>query len=63
MYTIALDPKIFEFETEEKASSDDPWFRAEVRAAIDCPHPVIPHYEVGRKIEERARQVQQRKIA
>lgn len=46
MNTATLDPRISEFETEEKASNYDKWFRAKVKEAIDDPRPGIPHDQV-----------------
>ena len=46
MNTAILDPRIFEFDTQEKASSYDKWFCAKVKEAIDDPRPGIPHDQV-----------------
>ncbi len=39
----ALDLIASELETEERAASYDRWFRAQVQAAIDDPHPDVSH--------------------
>ena len=46
MNTATLDPRVSEFETEEKAASYDTWFCAKVKEAIDDPRPGIPHDQV-----------------
>lgn len=46
MTRTILDSRIFEFDTEEKASSYDQWFCAKVKEAIDDPRPGIPHDQV-----------------
>lgn len=46
-----LSPIVSEFETQEQADSYDPWFRAKVQAALDDPHPGIPHDEAMAKID------------
>ncbi|KXU38041.1 hypothetical protein AXE65_00540 [Ventosimonas gracilis] len=49
--TARLDPLIYEFDTEEEATSYDRWFRAKVQEALDDPSPSIPHDEVRARIE------------
>jgi len=46
MNTATLDPRIFEFASEEEAASYDQWFCAKVKEAIDDPRPSIPHDQV-----------------
>lgn len=51
MNTAVLDPRIFEFDTEEAAASYDRWFCAKVQEAIDDPRPGIPHDQVMSEID------------
>ncbi|MDR2186607.1 MAG: hypothetical protein LBE62_00980 [Azonexus sp.] len=44
--STVLDPRVYEFETQEQADSYDQWFRAKVKEAIDDPTPGTPHDEV-----------------
>ena len=46
MNIATLDPRIFEFESEEKASSYDRWFCAKVQEAIDDKRPGVAHDQV-----------------
>jgi len=46
MNTAVLDSRIFEFDTEEVASSYDRWFYGKVQEAIDDQRPGIPHDQV-----------------
>jgi len=39
-------PIVSEFETDEKATSYDRWFRAQVQASLDDSSPAIPHDQV-----------------
>ena len=63
MNTVALDPKISQFETQEQADSYDRWFRAKVQEAIDSKKPRIPHDEVIRRMNERLAKLRQTKAA
>lgn len=63
MNTVALDPKISQFETQEQADSYDRWFRAKVQEAIDSKNPRIPHDEVIRRMNERLAKLRQAKAA
>jgi len=63
MNTVALDPKISQFETQEQADSYDRWFRAKVQEAIDSKKPRIPHDEVIRRMNERLAKLRQAKAA
>lgn len=47
----ALSPIVSEFETQEQADSYDRWFRAKVQAAMDDPHPSIPHDQAMAKVQ------------
>lgn len=46
MNTVALDPRISGFETQEQAESYERWFRTKVQEAIDSKKPRIPHDQV-----------------
>ena len=46
MSNAVLEPRIFEFETEQVATSYEQWFCAKVQEAIDDPRPGIPHDQV-----------------
>lgn len=46
MNTVALDPRISGFETQEQAESYERWFRIKVQEAIDSKKPRIPHDQV-----------------
>lgn len=52
-----LSPIVSEFDTQEQADSYDSWFRTKVQAALDDPHPGIPHDEamatLDRLLEEK----------
>lgn len=63
MNTVALDPKISQFETQEQADSYDRWFRAKVQEAIDSKKPRIPHDEVIRRMNERLAKLRHTKAA
>lgn len=63
MNTVALDPKISQFETQEQADSYDRWFHAKVQEAINSKKPRIPHDEVVRRMNERLAKLRQTKVA
>lgn len=63
MNTVALDPKISQFETQEQADSYDRWFHAKVQEAINSKKPRIPHDEVVRRMNERLAKLRQMKAA
>lgn len=63
MNTVALDPKISQFETQEQADSYGRWFHAKVQEAIDSKKPRIPHDEVIRRMNERLAKLRQTKAA
>ena len=58
MNTAILDPKIFEFETEEKAISYDRWFCEKVQEAIDDARPGVPHDQVMAEMEALIAQIE-----
>lgn len=41
-----LDPRVSEFETDEKAASHSRWFQARVQKSMDDPRPSVPHDQV-----------------
>ncbi|WP_242139144.1 MULTISPECIES: stability determinant [unclassified Sphingomonas] len=41
-----LSPIESVFDTTEDAAAYDTWFRARVQAALDSPHPKLPHDQV-----------------
>jgi hypothetical protein len=58
MNTIALDPLVSEFDTEEQAASYDKWFRAKVQKALDDPRPAIPHDEAMKLLDQKIERLQ-----
>ena len=48
-----LDPRVFEFETQEQADRYDRWFRVKVQESIDDPRPGIPHDRVMSRMDAR----------
>jgi hypothetical protein len=48
--SIALDPRISEFQTDEAAASYDRWFRAKVQEALDSNAPRVPHDQAVARI-------------
>ena len=59
--STVLDPRISEFETDEKAASYDRWYRAKVQEAIESKKPRIPHDEVVRRMAARLDQLREQK--
>jgi hypothetical protein len=51
MNTIALDSRIFEFETEEHASSYDQWFKSKVQEALNDQRAGVPHDQLMAEID------------
>jgi len=49
--STVLDPRVSEFETDEKAASYDRWFRAKVQEAIDSKKPRLPHDEAMARVD------------
>ncbi|HBP29722.1 MAG TPA: antitoxin [Advenella kashmirensis] len=45
-------PHVSKFSTQE-ADNHDRWFRAEIQAAINDPHPSIPHDQIRTKMHTR----------
>lgn len=54
---LALDPIIYDFDTEEAALRYDDWFHAKIQKAINSTAPRLPHdeamAEVKAMLEER----------
>jgi hypothetical protein len=63
MNTIALDPLVSEFDTEEQAASYDKWFRAKVQKALDDPRPAIPHDEAMKLLDQKIERLQHSHVA
>jgi hypothetical protein len=63
MNTIALDPLVSEFDTEEQATSYDKWFRAKVQKALDDPRPTIPHDEAMKILDQKIERLQHSHVA
>ncbi len=58
MNTATLDPRIFEFETEEKSASYDRWFCAKVQEAINDTQPGVPHDQVMAEMDALIAQIE-----
>ena len=63
MKTVTLDPRVSEFDTEEKAASYDAWFRLKVQEAIDDKRPRIPHDQVAHRMEKILSEIRSKKAA
>jgi hypothetical protein len=63
MNTVTLDPRVSEFETEEKAASYEKWFQLKVQEAIDDKRPRVPHDQVAQRMEKILSDLRQKKAA
>ena len=61
MNTVTLDPRVSEFETEEKAASYEKWFQLKVQEAIDDKRPRVPHDQVAQRMEKILSDLRQKK--